>query len=148
VVAVDASARALEHAQLNVARNFEEHQDIQLVESDCLRFLLHQSDMFDLIICDPPAYAKNLSKRHNAVQGYKRLNAAAMSKVKPGGLLFTFSCSQVVDEALFYHTIVAAGIESGRNIRVIHKLNQGPDHPVNLFHREGAYLKGLVLEVS
>jgi 23S rRNA (cytosine1962-C5)-methyltransferase len=148
VVAVDASARALEHAEKNVVRNFENRPDIQFVESDCLRFLQQQSDMFDLIICDPPAYAKNLSKRHNAVQGYKRLNAAAMSKVKPGGLLFTFSCSQVVDEALFYNTMVAAGIESGRSIRVIHKLNQGPDHPVNLFHREGAYLKGLVLEVS
>ena len=86
--------------------------------------------------------------RHTAMKAYKRINALAMKKIKPAGILFTFSCSQVVTEELFYHTIVSAGIESGREIRVLHKLSQGPDHPVSLFHPEGSYLKGMVLEIG
>ncbi|MCB0599379.1 MAG: class I SAM-dependent rRNA methyltransferase, partial [Phaeodactylibacter sp.] len=89
-----------------------------------------------------------LKKRHQAVQGYKRLNALAMSRLQPGGILFTFSCSQVVDQALFYNTIVAAALESGRRARVMHQLSQPADHPVSLFHSEGSYLKGLVLYVE
>ena len=100
------------------------------------------------MIVDPPAFAKNISKRHNAVQGYKRLNALAMEKVSKGGFLFTFSCSQVVDRQLFYDTILAAAIEAGRPVRVLHHLSQPADHPVNIFHPEGAYLKGLVLEIG
>jgi 23S rRNA (cytosine1962-C5)-methyltransferase len=103
---------------------------------------------YDIVIVDPPAFAKSVAKRHNAVQAYKRLNALALQKVVPGGLLFTFSCSQVVGSQLFYDTIVAAAIESGRAIRVMHHLSQGADHPVNLFHPEGHYLKGLVLYVE
>ena len=94
------------------------------------------------------AKGKNISKRHNAVQGYKRLNEAAIKKVSPGGILLTFSCSQVVDRELFYHTITAAAIEAGRQVRVMHHLSQPPDHPVSLFHPEGSYLKGLVLYVE
>ena len=97
---------------------------------------------------DPPAFAKSLDKRHNAVQGYKRLNEAAMRRVAPGGILFTFSCSQVVDRELFYHTVVAAALEVGRPARVLHHLTQGADHPVSLFHPEGAYLKGLVVHLE
>jgi 23S rRNA (cytosine1962-C5)-methyltransferase len=100
------------------------------------------------MVVDPPAFAKNLDKRHNAVQGYKRLNALAMEKIKPGGILFTFSCSQVVNKQLFYDTIVAAALEAKRQVRVMHQLSQGPDHPVNLFHPEGEYLKGLVVYVE
>ena len=108
--------------------------------------LLGDTDMmFDIVIVDPPAFAKSLSKRHNAVQAYKRLNMMAMSRIKKGGMLFTFSCSQVVDKPLFHNTIVAAAIESGRLARVVHELGQGPDHPVSIFHPEGHYLKGLAL---
>jgi 23S rRNA (cytosine1962-C5)-methyltransferase len=89
-----------------------------------------------------------MSKRHNAVQGYKRLNVLGLEKVKPGGLLFTFSCSQVVDAPLFLNTVTAAAIECGRKVKVIHRLSQPADHPVNIFHPEGSYLKGLVLIVE
>ncbi|MBX7224728.1 MAG: class I SAM-dependent rRNA methyltransferase [Chitinophagales bacterium] len=106
---------------------------------------LKDCDSYDIIILDPPAYAKSISKRHNAVQGYKRLNKAGIDKVKKGGLLFTFSCSQVVDRNLFYNTVMSAAIETGRQARVIHHLSQPADHPVNIYHPEGAYLKGLVL---
>ena len=97
---------------------------------------------------DPPAYAKSLSARHRAVQGYKRLNVEGLKRVAPGGILFTFSCSQVVDRELFYNTIVAAAIEAGRQVRVLHHLSQPADHPVSLFHPEGGYLKGLVVWVE
>ena len=103
---------------------------------------------YDIVIVDPPAFAKSLHKRHNAVQAYKRLNAMAMKKVKSGGFLFTFSCSQVVGTQLFYDTIVAAGIEANKNVRVVQSLSQGPDHPIHLFHPEGHYLKGLVLYIE
>ena len=104
--------------------------------------------MYDVVIVDPPAFAKSVSKRHNAVQAYKRLNEMALSRIVSGGILFTFSCSQVVDRQLFYDTIVAAAIEAKRNVRVLQQLTQGADHPVNIFHPEGSYLKGLVLYVE
>src|SRR5690606_28826916 len=118
------------------------------IKDDSLQYL-HASEagQYDLIILDPPAYAKHLSAKHKAVQGYKRLNLSAMQKIKPGGLIFTFSCSQVVDRDLFYHTMTAAAIEAGRNVRALHHLGQPADHPVSLFHPEGEYLKGLVLQV-
>ena len=103
---------------------------------------------YDVIILDPPAYAKNQKAKHNAIQGYKRLNLMALQQIKPGGILFTFSCSQAVNRKLFYDTIVAAAIEAGRNIRVLNHLSQPADHPVNIYHPEGEYLKGLVLHVE
>jgi 23S rRNA (cytosine1962-C5)-methyltransferase len=113
-----------------------------------MEYLSKHDEHYDIVIVDPPAFAKNISKRHNAIQAYKRLNAMAIKVIKPGGLLFTFSCSQVVTTQLFYDTIVAAGIEAGRSIRVMHHLSQGADHPVNLFHPEGHYLKGLMIYVE
>ena len=104
--------------------------------------------LFEVVIVDPPAFAKSVKKRHNAVQAYKRLNILALKKVKPQGHLFTFSCSQVVGPELFYNTIRAAAIESGRKIRIVHHLTQGPDHPINIYHPEGNYLKGLILHVE
>jgi len=101
--------------------------------------------MYDLIVLDPPAFAKSIKSKHTATQAYKRLNIAGMKALSNKGILFTFSCSQVIDETLFYNTVAAAAIESGRKVRVLHKLTQGPDHPVNMFHPEGSYLKGLVL---
>jgi len=102
----------------------------------------------DIVIIDPPAFAKSVKKRHNAVQAYKRLNIMALKKVKHKGYLFTFSCSQVVGPELFYNTIRSAAIESKRKIRIVHHLTQGPDHPINIYHPEGNYLKGLVLYVE
>lgn len=103
---------------------------------------------YDVVIIDPPAFAKSIHKRHNAVQAYKRLNVLAMKKVTSGGLLFTFSCSQVVGTQLFFDTIVAAGIEADKKVRLVKNLSQGPDHPINLFHPEGHYLKGLLLYIE
>lgn len=102
----------------------------------------------DIIIVDPPAFAKSVKKRHNAIQAYKRLNAAVIKKAKPGAMIFTFSCSQVVDTQLFKGAIVSAGIEAGKQIRIMRQMSQGEDHPINLFHPEGHYLKGLMLSVS
>ncbi|MCC6752957.1 MAG: class I SAM-dependent rRNA methyltransferase [Saprospiraceae bacterium] len=149
VVSVDSSQRAIEgcmrHLALNVSPMGDHLAHCQDVH-DYLRSA--EASSFDLIVLDPPAFAKTLDKRHQAVQAYKRLNALAMQKLREGGMLFSFSCSQVVGEELFYHTLVAAGIEAKRPVRVIHKLSQAPDHPVNLFHPEGHYLKGLGLVVG
>ncbi len=144
VISVDTSAGALAGAERNVDLN-KFGGGHQVVKENVMTFLTTRQDLFDVVIVDPPAFAKSLSKRHNAIQAYKRLNVLAMARVKPGGLLFTFSCSQVVDRPLFHHTIVAAAIEAGRMARVVHDLGQGADHPVSVFHPEGQYLKGLVL---
>lgn len=148
VDSVDVSKKAIELVEQNVALNVTQQERHRAYAADVLPFLKNATGEYDLMIVDPPAFAKHLDKRHNAVQGYKRLNALAMQKIKPGGMLFTFSCSQVVDEPLFYNTIVAAALESGRQARVMHRLSQPPDHPVSCFHPEGAYLKGLVLYVE
>ena len=103
---------------------------------------------FDVIILDPPAFAKNIAKRHNAVQAYKRLNAEGFKRINKGGILFTFSCSQVVDKELFYATVMSAAIEANREVKILHYLSQPADHPINIFHPEGSYLKGLVLYVN
>jgi 23S rRNA (cytosine1962-C5)-methyltransferase len=148
VHSVDVSARAVELTLENMALNAPFSGVHEAYAEDTLRFLKASDRQYDVVVVDPPAYAKSLDKRHNAVQGYKRLNAEALTKVSPGGLLFTFSCSQVVDRQLFYNTIVAAALESGRRASVLHHLTQGADHPVSLFHPEGSYLKGLVLFVE
>lgn len=148
VHSVDVSARAMEVLEENVALNAPFLGQHEGFAEDALRFLKNTTDTYDVVVVDPPAYAKSLDKRHNAVQGYKRLNEAALQRVAPGGILCTFSCSQVVDRDLFYHTIAAAAMEVGRPVRVLHHLTQGADHPVSLFHPEGAYLKGLVLYVE
>jgi len=115
---------------------------------DALQFLQENELNYDLIILDPPAYAKHLSARHNAVQGYKRLNATALKAMKPGALLMTFSCSQVVERKLFEATIMAAALAANRQVSILSRLSQPADHPVSLFHPEGEYLKGLLLAVK
>lgn len=148
VDSIDSSAKAISQLNKNVELNFPNCSNHTSICEDAIHFLnMMPSDKYDLIVLDPPAFAKNISKRHNAIQAYKRINTTAIKKIKASGILFTFSCSQVVTEELFYNTIIASGIESGRQIQILHKLHQGPDHPVNLFHPEGAYLKGLVLLV-
>ena len=107
-----------------------------------------KKDVYDIIILDPPAFAKHQDVKHNAVQGYKRLNAEAIRLIKKGGILFTFSCSQAVDKYLFNSTIMSAAIQAGRNVRVLYQLHQPIDHAPCIFHPEGEYLKGLVLLVD
>jgi 23S rRNA (cytosine1962-C5)-methyltransferase len=148
VVSVDVSKTAMEVVDANVALTYAS-QKHSSVCANVMEYLKNDSiPSYDIVIVDPPAFAKSLAKRHNAVQAYKRLNIQALGKVSKGGLMFTFSCSQVVGPQLFYDTIVAAAIEAGRKVRVIKHLSQGGDHPVNLFHPEGHYLKGLLLSVE
>jgi 23S rRNA (cytosine1962-C5)-methyltransferase len=148
VHSVDVSAKAMELTAENVELNRPFTGEHEGFTEDVLRFLKNGEQTYEVMIVDPPAYAKSIEKRHNAVQGYKRLNEAALRRIAPGGILFTFSCSQVIDRELFYHTIAAAAMEVGRSVRVLHHLTQGADHPVSLFHPEGSYLKGLVLFVE
>jgi 23S rRNA (cytosine1962-C5)-methyltransferase len=148
VHSVDASAKAMALLQQNLALNGLENAAHHSYTDDVLKFLKTQTAAFDVMVLDPPAFAKSVSKRHKAVQAYKRLNADGLRLVNSGGILFTFSCSQVVDNELFYNTITAAAIEAKRKVRVLHRLTQPADHPVNIFHPEGNYLKGLVLYVE
>ncbi|MBR9921962.1 MAG: class I SAM-dependent rRNA methyltransferase [Bacteroidetes bacterium] len=148
VHSVDISEKAIAWTDRNVNINelpAGRHRSMVL---DVMEFMRDTEEEYEVMVVDPPAFAKSLKKRHNAVQAYKRLNALALKKIAPGGILFTFSCSQVVDRKLFYDTIVAAAIEAGRSVRVMRSLSQPSDHPVQLFHPESRYLKGLVLYVS
>ncbi len=154
VHSVDASKRAIELTERNVALSaeadaFEAGRHAAFAQ-DVQHFFKNpvSEELYDLIILDPPAYAKHLSARHNALMGYKRLNMSGLKHLAPGGLLFTFSCSQVVSPELFEGAVLAAAIEAGRPARILHRLTQPADHPVSLFHPEGAYLKGLVLAVE
>lgn len=148
VHSVDISQKAIDLTEENVAINTGFKGKHQSIVADVVKYIREIGDDFDLIILDPPAFAKSLKARHNAVQAYKRLNAEALRKIKPGGILFTFSCSQVVDKRLFANTITAAALESKRNVRILHQLSQPADHPINCFHPETEYLKGLVLYVD
>lgn len=148
VDSVDVSKKAIELTDQNVTTNFGEAPTHQSYAEDVMKFLKETTGTYDLMVLDPPAFAKSMSARHRAVQGYKRLNAEGIKHLKPNGILFTFSCSQVVDRELFHNTVVAAAIEAGRQVRVLHQLTQPADHPVNFFHPEGSYLKGLVLWVE
>lgn len=148
VHSVDVSQKAIDLTNRNVEANFADPVPHEAFADDVMKYLKAHDHRYDVVILDPPAYAKSLSARHRAVQGYKRLNAEGLRRVAPGGILFTFSCSQVVDRELFYNTVVAAAIEAGRQVRVLHHLSQPADHPVSLFHPEGSYLKGLVLWVE
>lgn len=149
VCSIDASSKAIQMLEENLTLNNQDKKTHQSITGDVKRVLQEiPDDFYDIIVVDPPAFAKSQFKSHNAVQAYKRINAMAISKIKSGGLIFTFSCSQVIDQLLFQNTITAAAIESQRDARVLHILSQGPDHPVSIFHPEGKYLKGLVLEVE
>jgi 23S rRNA (cytosine1962-C5)-methyltransferase len=148
VHSVDISGRAMELCAENVALNAPPDYPHKGYTEDVLQFLKKDGSDYEVIVVDPPAFAKSMDKRHNAVQAYKRLNEMAIRRLAPGGILFTFSCSQVVDRELFYNTISAAAMEVGRPARVLRHMTQSPDHPVSLFHPEGSYLKGLVLHVE
>lgn len=144
---LDSSKKAIELTDANVKLNQMEAKHASIV-ADTMEYIKELPEAYDVIILDPPAFAKHRDKRHKAIQGYKRLNAHAIRQIKPGGLIFTFSCSQVVDKFLFTNTIIAAAIESGRKVRILEQLHQPADHPINAFHPEGEYLKGLVIQVD
>jgi 23S rRNA (cytosine1962-C5)-methyltransferase len=149
VLSIDSSKTAMELVSKNLALNFSSGKINHHSFCDDVFHFFKISDLnFDVIILDPPAFAKNINKRHNAVQAYKRLNAEGFKRINKGGIIFTFSCSQVVDKELFYSTVMSAAIEAKRDVKILHYLSQPADHPVNIFHPEGSYLKGLVLYVN
>lgn len=145
VTSVDQSAWAVAETTKHVNLNFGREARHQAVHAKVLPFFQDCKSSFDLIVVDPPAYAKSQDKRHNALKAYTRLNYEAITHLAPGGLLFTFSCSQVVNRELFEGAVLSAAMLAKREARIIHYLQQSPDHPVNIFHREGLYLKGLLM---
>jgi 23S rRNA (cytosine1962-C5)-methyltransferase len=146
VHSLDSSKKAILLTDENIALNgFENHASIV---ADAMEYMKALPESYDIIVLDPPAFAKHRDKRHKAVQGYKRLNAHAIRQIKPGGIIFTFSCSQVIDKLLFTNTVIAASIEAGRNVRILEQLHQPADHPISAVHPEGEYLKGLVIYVD
>jgi 23S rRNA (cytosine1962-C5)-methyltransferase len=147
VHSLDSSKKAIVLTEANVELNNFGSKHKSIV-ADAMDYMKDLEEDYDIIVLDPPAFAKHRDKRHKAIQGYKRLNAHAIRQIKPGGIIFTFSCSQVVDKFLFTNTIIAAAIEAGRNVRILEQLHQPADHPINAFHPEGEYLKGLVLQVD
>ena len=148
VHSVDSSAKAIELTNANVELNFPGDKRHRAFCEDAFKFLDAAKDKYDLIILDPPAFAKHRAALHNALKGYTRLNVKAFEKIKSGGILFTFSCSQVVTKDNFRNAVFTAAALAGRNVRILHQLHQPADHPINIYHPEGEYLKGLVLYVE
>jgi len=151
VHSVDSSAKAVELTRSNVELNFPGDSRHRAFCEDAFRFLeagTGSESPYDLIILDPPAFAKHRGALHNALKGYTRLNNRAFAKIAPGGILFTFSCSQVVTKEHFRNAVFTAAAQAGRNVRILHQLHQPADHPINIYHPEGEYLKGLVLYVE
>ena len=148
VVSVDSSERAVELATENMKLNFGDTANHTEIAADAVEYLKEIGDRYDLIILDPPAFAKHHKVLSNAMQGYRRLNARALSQIRPGGILFTVSCSQAVSKELFRTTVFSAAAIAGRKVRILHQLTQPADHPINIYHPEGEYLKGLVLYVE
>ena len=148
VHSVDSSAKAIDLTNENVKLNFPDDPRHQAYAEDAFKFLDRMGDQYDLIILDPPAFAKHRDALRNALRGYTKLNAKAFEKIRPGGILFTFSCSQVVTKENFRNAIFTAAAQAGRSVRILHQLTQPGDHPVNIYHPEGEYLKGLVLYVE
>lgn len=145
---VDSSAPATALADENIALNFGNDPRHKTFQADAFEFLNDINGKYDLIILDPPAFAKHNNALANALQGYKRLNMRAIEQIKPGGIIFTFSCSQVVTRENFRKSVFAAAANTGRNLRILYQMSQPPDHPVNIYHPESEYLKGLVLHVE
>ena len=148
VHSVDSSAKAVELTNLNVAMNFPDDNRHEAFCEDAFKYLDENDKKYDLIVLDPPAFAKHRMALHNALKGYIRLNIKGLQRIKPGGILFTFSCSQAVSKENFRNAVFTAAAQAGRNVRILHQLHQPADHPVNIYHPEGEYLKGLVLYVE
>lgn len=148
VHSVDSSAKAIELTDKNIRRNFPEATNHQSFAEDAFKFFGDKRADYDLIILDPPAFAKHRDAVRNALKGYKRLNLKALQQIKPNSILFTFSCSQVISRDQFRLAVFSAAAEAKRNVRILHQLSQPADHPINIYHPEGEYLKGLVLYVE
>ena len=148
VHSVDSSAKAIDLTNENVKLNFPGDNRHQAYAEDAFKYLDRMGDQYNLIILDPPAFAKHRDALRNALRGYTKLNAKAFEKIRSGGILFTFSCSQVVSKQDFRNAVFTAAAQSGRSVRILHQLTQPGDHPVNIYHPEGEYLKGLVLYVE
>jgi 23S rRNA (cytosine1962-C5)-methyltransferase len=148
VHSVDSSAKAIDLTNRNVEMNYPADQRHHSFCDDAFKFLDANENKYDLIILDPPAFAKHRAALHNALKGYTRLNVKGFESIKPGGILFTFSCSQVVTKENFRNAVFTAAALAGRKVRILHQLHQPADHPINIYHPEGEYLKGLVLYVE
>lgn len=148
VHSVDSSAKAIELTNANIDLNFAGDKRHEAFCEDAFKFLDANDGKYDLIILDPPAFAKHRAALHNALKGYTRLNVKGFEKIKPGGILFTFSCSQVVTKDNFRNAVFTAAAQAGRKVRILHQLHQPADHPINIYHPEGEYLKGFVLYVE
>ena len=148
VHSVDSSAKAIELTNHNVAMNFPNDNRHEAFCEDAFKYLDDNDKKYDLIVLDPPAFAKHRMALHNALKGYIRLNIKGLQRIKPGGILFTFSCSQAVSKENFRNAVFTAAAQAGRKVRILHQLHQPADHPVNIYHPEGEYLKGLVLYVE
>lgn len=148
VHSVDISKEAVRQGEENVTLNFGNDAPHRSFAQDCFDFLRHTPELYDVMVLDPPAFAKNARSVPNASRGYKDLNLTAFKRIRPGGVVFTFSCSQHIDRDLFRKIVFAAAADANRNVRILHQLTQPADHPVNIFHPEGEYLKGLVLYVE
>ena len=148
VVSIDLSERAVKLADENVRLNFGDEAAHEAIACNAVEYLKDIDDSYDMIILDPPAFAKHHKVLGNALQGYKKINVRALQKIRPGGILFTFSCSQAVSRDLFRTTIFTAAAIAGRKVRIIGQLTQPADHPINIYHPEGEYLKGLVVYVE
>ncbi len=148
VHSVDSSAKAIELTNNNIALNFPADTRHEAYCEDAFRFMANNTQLYDLIILDPPAFAKHRDALRNALKGYTRLNVRGLQSIKPGGILFTFSCSQIVTKDQFRNAVFTAAAQAGRKVRILHQLHQPADHPINIYHPEGEYLKGLVLYVE
>ena len=150
VHSVDSSLKAIELTRKNVELNFPNDERHEAFAEDAFKFLdsIDENDPYDLIILDPPAFAKHKDALHNALKGYTRLNQKAFEKIQPGGIVFTFSCSQAVNKDQFRTAVFSAACQAHRKVRILHQLHQPADHPINIYHPEGEYLKGLVLYVE
>lgn len=148
VHSVDSSAKAIDLTRANAEMNFPGDARHEAFAEDAFKFLEQAGSNYDLIVLDPPAFAKHKDALPRALKGYTRLNAIAFRKIKPGGIVFTFSCSQAVNKDQFRLAVFTAAAQSGRHVRILHQLHQPADHPINIYHPEGEYLKGLVLEVE
>ena len=131
---------------LNFISDFKDNH--RSIFDDAKDYIKNLNDQYDIIILDPPAFAKHMKVKHKALQGYKRLNTRAIEQIRPNGILFTFSCSQVIDNNLFRHMVLSSAIAAGRNVSILKQMHQPADHPINIFHPESEYLKWLVLKVE
>lgn len=148
VHSVDASKQAIELTRKNVELNFGSDAPHEGFAMDAFDFFNQTQEAYDVIVLDPPAFAKHQKALHNALQGYKKINQKALEQIKPGGILFTFSCSQAVSREEFRKSVFAASVNAGRKVRILHQLTQPADHPISIYHPESEYLKGLVLHVE